>query len=145
MEVKGETTAGVTVLDDYAHHPKEIRATVAAIRGAYPKRRLICVFQPHTHDRTLKLYDDFLPSFRDADLLVVTNVYDARSQIEKGIVDLPKFLKDIERESGVHTINGETLMHTEKLLQSGILKAGDVLLFMGAGDITNLATKMVAR
>ncbi|MBI5156102.1 UDP-N-acetylmuramate--L-alanine ligase [Candidatus Peregrinibacteria bacterium] len=143
MEVKGERD-GITIVDDYAHHPKEIRATLAAMREAYPERRIVCVFQPHTHDRTLKLYDDFLVSFKDADVLIVPDVYDARHDIETATVDLPRFVKDIATGSDVKAIEGHTLSETEKMLWGAILKSGDVLVCMGAGDITQLAGRMMS-
>ncbi len=142
MEVKGERD-GITIVDDYAHHPKEIRATLAAMREAYPKRRIVCVFQPHTHDRTLKLYDDFLVSFKDADVVIVPAIYDARHDIETATVDVPRFVKDIAKGSDTEVMEGHTLPETEKMLRGTILKSGDVLVCMGAGDVTKLAEKMM--
>lgn len=143
MEMVGEH-AGVGVVDDYAHHPREIRATLAAMREAFPGRRLLCVFQPHTHDRTLKLYDDFCASFRDADTVIVPNVYDARSDIETALVDVAGFARDIGKGSGVTAIDGHSLAETERLLREHLLKTGDVLVCMGAGDVTTLAQRMVS-
>lgn len=142
MEVKGERD-GITIIDDYAHHPKEIRATLAAMREAYPGRRIVCVFQPHTHDRTLKLYDDFLMSFKDADVVIVPAIYDARHDIETAMVDVPKFVKDIAKGSGAEVMEGHTLSETEKMLRGTILQSGDVLVCMGAGDVTGLASRMM--
>jgi len=142
MEVKGTYGEGVTVIDDYAHHPREIRPTIAALKEAYAGRRLVCAFQPHTHDRTLRLYDDFVASFSDADLVIIPNIYVARSDIETDKVDLEKFLSDITEKSGVEAIDGQSLEQTEKLLREKILQPNDVLLCMVAGDITSLAEKM---
>lgn len=142
MEVVGECR-GVTIVDDYGHHPAEIRATLKASREAYPGRRLVCVFQPHTHDRTLKLYDNFCRAFADCDLVIIPNIYVARSGIEGATVDLPRFLEDISKGSGVETIDGRSLEQTEQLLREKILRSGDVLICMGAGDVTNLARRMV--
>lgn len=143
MEPKGDTVHGVPVFDDYAHHPREIRATIAALCNAYPDRRLVCVFQPHTHDRTIKLYDEFLGAFTDADLVVVSDIYNARNDIETGIVDVEKFVTDLAKASDVETISGRSLTETERLLRQDILRAGDLLLVMGAGDVTALAGTMV--
>lgn len=143
MEVKGERD-GVTVIDDYAHHPAEIRAVLAAMKEAYPGRRIVCAFQPHTHDRTRKLYADFLPVFKDADLVIAPNIYNARADIETGAVDLASFLADIARESKTETRDGKTMQETERMLKEEILKPGDVLVCMGAGDITELAARMIA-
>ncbi len=133
----------IPVIDDYAHHPREIRATLQAIISQYPGKRIICAFQPHTHDRTLKLYDDFTTAFRGIDTVIIPNIYEARKDIETERVDLPKFLKDLEKNSGVTGIDGRSLAETERMLREEILQPGDVLMCMGAGDITNLAGKMV--
>ena len=142
LEKKGNFR-DVPVIDDYAHHPREIRASIEAITSQYPGRRIICVFQPHTHDRTLKLYDDFLTSFRGVDTVIVSDIYEARKDIETARVDVPKFISDIGKKSGVTCVDGKSLADAERMLREGMLKDGDVLLCMGAGSITNLATSMV--
>ncbi|MDD5055393.1 MAG: cyanophycin synthetase [Candidatus Peribacteraceae bacterium] len=144
MEIKGVTADGVTVIDDYAHHPVEIKATLQAMREAYPSRRIIAVFQPHTHDRTLKLWDDFSTAFQDADLVVVTDVYDARPDRDSAKADPELFATAIGEGSGVKTLFSGSLEETNRLLRSSLLKADDVLILMGAGTVTNLAGKLLA-
>lgn len=141
MEVKGEC-AGVTVIDDYGHHPREIAATLAALRGAYSGRRVVVVFQPHTHDRTLKLYEEFCTAFRGSDCVIIADVYDARSDIETATVDVPRFVRDIAQGSETEVLDGQSLPQIEHLLRQEILQRGDLLLCMGAGDITELAERM---
>ncbi|MBI3618950.1 UDP-N-acetylmuramate--L-alanine ligase [Candidatus Peregrinibacteria bacterium] len=143
IEIKSTRADGITVIDDYAHHPREIRATIAAVKDQFPGRRLVCVFQPHTHDRTIKLYEDFLECFTGVGRLIVTNIYDARSDIETNHVDGAKFSEDIAARSRIHTTFGRSLGETERVLREEVLKSGDVLLCLGAGDVTNLATEMV--
>ncbi len=143
LERKGFAKEGALVIDDYGHHPVEIKATISAIRNEYPTERLVCVFQPHTHDRTIKLYEDFLTSFVGVDQLLIPNVYDARHDIETGTVDLPKLAADIQRVSKVPVTITDSLSHTEEFLHAGFLQKDDVLLCLGAGDITNLATAMI--
>ena len=75
FQVKGEA-AGVLVVDDYGHHPAEIRATLAAARQGFARRRVV-VFQPHRYTRTFHLFDEFLTAFDDADVLIVTDIYPA--------------------------------------------------------------------
>ena len=77
FEIRGEQN-GILVIDDYAHHPTEIRATLAAARARYPGRRIIAVWQPHTYSRTRALFEDFVNAFGDADETIVTEVYAAR-------------------------------------------------------------------
>ncbi len=143
MEVKG-TKNGITVIDDYAHHPTEIRATLSALRTQYPKRRMICVFQPHTHDRTLKLWKEFASAFAAADRVIVTSIYDARPDTETKRADETLFAHAIEQQSKRPTTFAGNLLETQHLLQSTILKEGDVVVVMGAGDITTLAERLLA-
>jgi UDP-N-acetylmuramate--alanine ligase len=144
MEVRGAWGESVPVIDDYGHHPAEIRATIEGIRGAYPQRRLVVVFQPHTHDRTLKLYEGFTQAFRGADTVIIPNIYDARRERDQGTVDVAAFVRDIATASQVTAIDGHSLVETEQLLRNTLLKKDDVLLCMGAGDITELAGIMVS-
>lgn len=132
----------IPVIDDYGHHPREISATLQAVGEKYPKARIVCVFQPHTHDRTLKLYDDFTQAFSGADLLIIPGIYEARRERDAATVDLGKLLRDIEEHSGVECRDGISLVATEELLRKDILQSGDVLLVMGAGDVTGLARNM---
>lgn len=142
MELKGYLCHGeknftqddtaIPIIDDYAHHPTEIRVTLRALKGAHPERRLVCIFQPHMHNRTREFYREFCRAFGDADVLVLTDVYDARSTVEKERIDIHKFAQDIGA-----TYSGD-LKETEKYVRS-IATEGDILVCMGAGDITNLA------
>lgn len=143
MEQCGQTKEGAIVYDDYGHHPREIRATIEGLRTKFPDRKLFCVFQPHTHDRTLKLWDDFAKSFGGANLVIIPNVYDARAHLEKKTVDLPAFLKAIEDQSGVPAVNGQNFEETERTVHA-LAQEGDIVLCMGAGDITNLATNLLS-
>ncbi len=144
LELKG-SFGDIPVIDDYAHHPVEIRASLDAIIGAYPGRRIICVFQPHTHDRTVKMYDEFTRSFSGIDTVVIPNIYEARKDIESTRVDVEAFGNDVAAASGVRFVNGRSLAEAEKILRTDILRAGDVLVCMGAGDITDLAGKLVSQ
>ena len=133
----------IPVIDDYGHHPREITATLQAIREKYPKHRIVCVFQPHTHDRTLKLYDDFTKAFSDADMVIIPGIYEARRERDAASVDIKTFIGDIVRKSGVECRDGKSLTDTEQALRGELLQSGDVLLVMGAGDVTGLARRMV--
>lgn len=140
MEERG-TFNGIPVIDDYAHHPREISATLKALREKYGKRRLVCVFQPHTHDRTIKLYDDFTRAFSSADVVLITDVYEARKDIESAKTDVRALATDIEKQSKTKAISVGSLKHASAKLQAE-LRGSDVLICMGAGDITNLATEL---
>jgi UDP-N-acetylmuramate--alanine ligase len=144
LEEVGTRSDGVTVIDDYAHHPVEIAASLQGVKSGYPGRRIVVAFQPHTHDRTIKLYDEFLSSFKDADLVIVPNIYAARNEVDSATVDPETFVADIARESGITGLYGRSLEETLQRLQTEILRPGDVVVTMGAGDITTLAKKFLA-
>ena len=145
MEVKGVWGDDVVVVDDYAHHPVEIRATLAAMRERCPDRRIVCAFQPHTHDRTIKFYDDFLSAFTDANVVIVPNVFGARRDVDASeTVDVDTFVTDMAKGSNVEALNGRSLQETRIMLEREVLKPHDLLVCMGAGDITTLASAMAA-
>ena len=143
MEVKGEWGDGITVIDDYGHHPREIRVVLSALKEEYVGRRIVCVFQPHTHDRTLKLYEDFVSAFSDADLVILSDVYEARTDIEREQVDMEKFVSDVAKKSSVECRAGGSLDAVQELLTDEILQPNDVLLTLGAGTITELSDALV--
>jgi len=143
MEMKGTSPIGVTVIDDYGHHPTEIRATLSAIKNAYRGKKLVCVYQPHTNDRTLKLWGEFVTAFRDADEVVLTDVYDARPEKDAGQVDMKKLAADIQSGSSGPCIAAGSISQAEAMLRTKILKTGDIALVMGAGDVTELAGRLL--
>lgn len=142
MEKKGAMACGALVIDDYAHHPAEIHATLRALREAYPSRRLCCVFQPHTYDRTHKLYDQFVMAFKDADMVIIPDIYVAREEVDALAIDLSKFAADIARGSNTSAIPGKGLENTKKFLLRES-RADDLVVCMGAGNITSLAAEIV--
>lgn len=143
MEVKGIRGDDVLVVDDYAHHPREILATITALRERYPARRMVCVFQPHTHHRTLRFYRDFTTVFRGVDVVVIPHVYAVRTEQDAQEVDFPTFLRDVQEGSGTTVFGGMTLGETATFLHEEVLRAGDLLLCMGAGDIMGLVQRMM--
>jgi UDP-N-acetylmuramate--alanine ligase len=145
MDIKGRTEEGSLVIDDYGHHPVEVSATLSAIREAYPGKRIICIFQPHTHDRTVKLLQEFAVSFKDADLLIVPNIYDARPDKDAKKVSVDEFISVVEKGSGVRVRNGMNLQETEKIIHGVGLSEEDVVVTMGAGDITALSTTLAVQ
>lgn len=143
LEMKG-TVQGVNVVDDYAHHPTEIVASLQALKESYPDRSIICVFQPHTHDRTKKLYADFVKAFSAAHTVIIPNVYAARSEKDSVQIDVDSFVEDITKASGVTAINGRSVRDTEQLLRDTFIREGNVIVCMGAGDVTTIADRLVS-
>ncbi len=143
-EVKGRTKEGVLVIDDYGHHPNEVKVTLKGFKEAHPDRRLICVFQPHTHDRTSKFYDEFTKAFSSADRVIIPNIFAARSDRDSEQVDPRKLAEDIATESHVETKYGESLDQTVALLTEDALTEKDLLVTMGAGDVWKVADRLTS-
>jgi UDP-N-acetylmuramate--alanine ligase len=137
FEVRGEA-GGVTVIDDYAHHPTEIRATLAAARARYPGRRIWAVWQPHTYSRTQTLFDEFLGAFTDADEVVVTEVYPSREPKQEYS---SRTLVEAMRRPSAHFAGA--LPEARDLLVSH-LRSGDVLLVLSAGDADQVSAEVLA-
>jgi UDP-N-acetylmuramate--alanine ligase len=138
FEVIGEVE-GITIIDDYAHHPTEIQATLAAARKQYPDRELWVVWQPHTYSRTQLLFDQFAASFGDAHHVVVPEVYRSREPND------PTFsaqqVVQAMRHKDAHFIPDLTGV-TRFLLSR--LKNGDVLVVLSAGDADQVSASVLA-
>ncbi len=133
---------GITVVDDYAHHPTEVQATLKAIRDFYQPKRLICVFQPHQHSRTRFLLKDFARSFGCADEVIVPDIYFVRdSALEKDYISSEDLVAQI-RLSGGRAIYLKTFDDITAQLRSS-LKEGDLVVTMGAGNIWEVADETV--
>jgi len=128
FEVKGERD-GVLVVDDYAHHPTKIRATLEAARVRYPERRIIALFQPHTYSRTEALLDEFAVCFADADLVRLVDVFPARPS-ERATITAAN-LAAATRHRDVAYV-GDLQQAVEYLRQE--LRPGDLLITLGAGN-----------
>lgn len=140
FEYKG-CVDGVTIIDDYAHHPTEIRATLTAA-AKYPHKRLILAFQPHTYSRTKAFLDDFADVLSMADLVVLADIYAAR---EKNIYGVSA--KDILtklKERGCDCYHFPSFEEIEKFLLKNCMN-GDLLITMGAGDIVNVGEHLLGK
>jgi UDP-N-acetylmuramate--alanine ligase len=138
FERLGET-AGVMLVDDYAHHPTEVRATLAAARQAFPGRRLVAVFQPHLYSRTAEHGDALGDALAAADLVVVADVYPAREAPIPGVTG--ERVANAARDRGVQTVY-EPVRDALGERVAALLRAGDVVLTLGAGDITRLGPEL---
>lgn len=138
LEVKGEA-AEITVVDDYAHHPTEIRATLEAMRSQYPNRKLWAVFQPHTYSRTAALLNDFAAAFDQADHVLVTDIYAAREQNTLGIsgADLVVRMSHPDARYVPSFDQAVTALLDEA-------KPGDVIITLGAGDGYRIGEQVLA-
>ncbi|MCA1581236.1 MAG: UDP-N-acetylmuramate--L-alanine ligase [Acidobacteria bacterium] len=142
FETKGER-GGVLVVDDYAHHPTEIAATLASARQVYPDRRLVALFQPHLYSRTRDFAGEFGRVLTAADLAIVTDVYPSREQPIAGVTG--ELVTEAARSCG-HP--GVVYVPEKKALAAALdrlLKPGDLLLTMGAGDIVKFGEEYLRR
>jgi UDP-N-acetylmuramate--alanine ligase len=141
FEYKGEFQ-GVPVYDDYAHHPTEIKATLDGVRELYPDKDITIVFEPHTYSRTGMLFDDFARAFAHADRVLLMPIYAAREDNPDGISSRELAVKSLEYNKNVLYVPSyaeaiETLKDATK--------QNDVIVVLGAGNITKLATELVTK
>jgi UDP-N-acetylmuramate--alanine ligase len=143
FQTRGDCLIGgqhVMLVDDYAHHPREIQATLDAVRDGWPERRLILVFQPHRYTRTQEQFEDFVQVLSKADLLILTEVYAAGEEPIQGASG-----RDLSRavrvRGQVDPIFIEPVKELPGLLR-GLLKDGDIVLTIGAGSIGAVAAKL---
>lgn len=139
LELVGEIH-GIRIYDDYAHHPTEIRATLAGMRKVF-NGRLVSVFQPHLYSRTRTFYKEFGESFGDADVLLVLDVYPAREKPIDGISG--KLVADAARHSGHKKVIYVRQKEELPEIMSELLKSGDRAIFFGAGDIYKYSRKTI--
>lgn len=132
FEVKG-TGRGVTVVDDYAHHPTEIMVTLEAASKAWPERRLVVVFQPHLYSRTLMFKEAFGRSFVNADVLIVTDIYPARETPIEGVTGAT--VAELVAQSGHRDVRYVSDKSELPDFLSSVAMPGDVIITLGAGDI----------
>ena len=139
FEIKGEQR-GITVIDDYGHHPSEVRATIGAIRESW-KRPLVVIFQPHRYSRTRDLFDEFLTAFEGADRLVLTEVYPAGEDSISGATGEALY-QAIKRKGHLDV---EFIADKNAIVKrlTDTLQPGDVALTLGAGDIYKVGEALV--
>ena len=141
FQVKGEAaleaadgSAGTVLLvDDYAHHPTEVEATLAAAARGWSNRRIVAVFQPHLYSRTQDLAEEFARAFYDADVLVVTDVFPAREEPIPGVTG--QMVADLARQVGHRDVHYVSQKGALPAYLQGITEPGDLVLTMGAGDV----------
>lgn len=138
FEKKG-TFNGAAVIDDYAHHPTEIQATLKAAQNL-PHNKLWCVFQPHTYTRTKTLWNDFKTCFRLADELILTDIYAAREQFD-GVTTAENLAADI-CSAGINAVYMKTFAEIEAYLRARV-QPGDVVFTMGAGDVFQIGNHLL--
>ena len=135
--------AGVMVLDDYGHHPTEVRVTLDAARQEFPHRRLWCVFQPHQHSRTRILMDDFANSFLVADRVIVPDIYAVRDTAKDRSSVHSRDLVRRLCQNGVHAEYGARFPQVVRRLLR-VVQDGDLIMTMGAGPVDHVGRRLLS-
>jgi UDP-N-acetylmuramate--alanine ligase len=133
----------LVVIDDYGHHPVELRATLAAAKNAYPGRRVVALFQPHRYSRTAALKDEFARAFNDADVVIVAPVYAAGEAPIEGATG--EALAEALQKHGHHDARAATSLDDGIAQLAGLVKGGEVVFTLGAGDVTNAGPELLRR
>lgn len=137
FERKGKIFNTASFIDDYGHHPTEIKATLKAIKTQHPNAKVLCIYQPHQHSRTHYFLNDFAKAFKDADEVIVPDIYkvrDTKEDVENTSTDdLVNAIK--QHHKNAH--NGEGLLKTAQFIKENHSKY-DIIITMGAGDITEI-------
>lgn len=139
------TCGTAVVISDYAHHPSAIVGTLKAAREFFPGKKILAVFQPHHMNRTVKLFDQFVESFADADEAIVAEIYHVRGrEEEKEKVSSKDLVREMRERGGIDAVSyAKDLEATEKSARSKA-KDFDVVVIMGAGDIDRVARDLVS-
>ena len=143
FQLNGEITLKhglVTLVDDYGHHPREVAATLAALRQAWPEKRSVVVFQPHRYSRTRDLFEDFVSTLSTADVLILLEVYPAGEEAITS-ADGRALSRAIRIRGQVDPVFVEDIEDLAQIL-AGILQPDDVLLTMGAGNVGHIAMQL---
>lgn len=127
--------SGAVVLDDYAHHPTEIKATLKAAK-AFPHNKIWCIFQPHTYSRTRTLWNEFKDAFCDCDKLIMTHIYSARETFD-GVTRPENLVNEIKEKHGIDAQYINDFEEIAEYVKKNVQK-GDIVFTMGAGDVTNI-------
>lgn len=141
FELKGKI-AGITIIDDYAHHPTEVKVTLKACRQKFPKQKIICVFQPHHKKRFQELFNEFVKSFEDVDEIIIPDVYEVAGR-EKEEIKISS--KDLVQKLKARGKNAKYIPCFAKIVKylAKTLEKDNIVITMGAGNITTLGPKLI--
>ncbi|MBO6002104.1 MAG: UDP-N-acetylmuramate--L-alanine ligase, partial [Mailhella sp.] len=142
FELKGEKN-GITVIDDYGHHPTEIQATIRTARQVCPGRRLVMVFQPHRFSRTQALFGEFCQAFEQVDKLFLTEIYPASEKPIPGVngASLALGIRQVSQTDVVYRSTFDEIVEA----LPGELRQGDVLITQGAGSVTKVGPRVLEK
>lgn len=131
---------GATIISDYGHHPTAIKGTLAAAKEFYPGRRLVLLFEPHQHSRTKELFDDFVTSFAQADVAIISEIYHVEGRLaDEGDISSLDIVKAVNLSRVTYQPNLEA---AEAVLRE-LIEPHDVVIIMGAGNVDGVARRLV--
>ena len=131
------------VFSDYAHHPTAIKGTLQAFKEFFPERRIVLVFEPHQHARTKELFDDFVTSFDVADVLIVSEIYEVAGRNEDKNISSKDLVEKVQSRKKVKQVIFAADHASAEASLREVVKAGDLVVIMGAGSIDELARKLI--
>jgi len=141
-EFVGKTSSGALVYDDYAHHPTEIKNTLAAFKKIYPNKKIVCIFQPHTYSRTKSLFEQFIYSFSSATELILTDIFPSLREIADITVS-SKLLADSVSRIQKNVLYLPKLADVVEYLDKKNLNDGYIIITMGAGDVYKIGKELI--
>ncbi|MGI8420604.1 MAG: UDP-N-acetylmuramate--L-alanine ligase [Candidatus Levyibacteriota bacterium] len=141
MEFIGDLRTGAKVYDDYAHHPTEIKTTLQALRKQYPKKKIICIFQPHTYSRTKRFFNDFLGAFDSVDTVIITDIFaSAREETDPSVSAAKLAFSLSNRHRSV--LHLPKLANVVQYIQENRFRTDTILITMGAGDVYTIHSEL---
>ncbi len=143
FQYMGKSESGALIYNDYAHHPNEVIATLDAAREKYPDKHIVMAIQPHQYNRTWQLLDQYAVAFKDADLVIVPSIYEARDTDEdKAAVSPASLAEAIEKGSNCKAMDGEGYENSVRLINE-LTDENSVVFCTGSGDVNKLATLLL--
>ncbi|MDE2588621.1 MAG: UDP-N-acetylmuramate--L-alanine ligase, partial [Patescibacteria group bacterium] len=142
LEYLGQLKTGAILYDDYAHHPTEIKKTLETLKKLYPDKKLICLFQPHTYSRTKSLFDDFIYSFKAADMLLLAEIYASLREAPDVSISSAKLGEKV-KQTGKNVEVFSSLPNMLQYVQEKRFNDSYVLVTMGAGDIYKVGESLI--
>lgn len=141
LEYIGATIYGALVFDDYAHHPTEIKKTLKTIRQVYPKRKIICIFQPHTYSRTKILFEEFTHSFSEANIVMLENIYPSLRELPDKTVSAERLVESMSKFHGSVMFLPEATDVVEYINKKAYGR-DFIIVTMGAGDVYKIGREL---
>lgn len=144
FEFIGELKTGAKVFDDYAHHPTEIKNTLAAFKKNFPKSKIVCIFQPHTYSRTKALFNDFASSFYDADTVILMDIYPSLRE-ERDLAVSSKLLLQKISQTHRDVLSLPRGSRVVEYIDQKKYDENSIIITMGAGDVYKISEKLIAK